>query len=466
MNIFEYKNIFLIGVGGIGMSALARYFVNLERNVAGYDKTSTDLTKKLEGESVKIHYDDKIDIVPETFKNIERKEDILIIYTPAIPNDNLILSYFKNNNFNILKRSEVLGEIVSSFKGIAVAGTHGKTSVSAMLAHILSGSELGCSAFLGGISKNINSNFITSSKSEYVVAEADEFDRSFLRLYPYFGVITSIDADHLDIYENLEELQNSFSEFVKNIKNNGTLFIKKDISIEIDNKNINVLRYSLNNGGDYYALNIRNKNGFYTYDVKIPNNNTIFNVELGVTGLFNIENSIAAIAVANQLGVSDMHIKEALKDFNGIKRRFEYKINDEIIYIDDYAHHPEEIKACIDATKKLYTNKKITGIFQPHLYSRTKDFAGEFAKSLEILDEIIILDIYPARELPIEGVSSEIIFNKIKTKHKYMSTLHEIVEFVKNSEIEVLLTMGAGNIDTKVEEIKSVLLNKYNIEAK
>ncbi len=461
MNITDYKYIFFIGVGGIGMSALARYFINRGIYVAGYDKTATILTARLNKEGVDIHFEDNIELIPDVFKQIDKKHETLIIYTPAIPDNLNELNYFIDNKYNIFKRSEILGNIVNSSKGIAVAGTHGKTSVSTMITQILKNSELDCSAFLGGISKNFDGNFVSSENSEYVVAEADEFDRSFLKLHPYFGIITSIDADHLDIYKNKNSLINSFVSFAENIKEGGTLFIKKGITININNTK--TYTYSLQDGGDYYADNLRIHNELYTFDVITPDK-TIFDVRLGISGLFNVENSIIAIAVANQLGVNEIHIKKSLKEFTGIQRRFDYKINDKIIYIDDYAHHPEEIKACITATKHIYKDKKITGIFQPHLYSRTKDFADEFAKSLELLDELILLDIYPARELPIEGVNSDMILKKVNLSNKENCNLSELFDVLKSKEIEVLLTMGAGDIDTKVEEIKELLIKKYKIE--
>ncbi len=451
----------MLGIGGIGMSALARYFLNKGADVYGYDRTETSLTKQLVREGIDIHYDDNVNFIPEVFKKENLKYDVLIIYTPAIPDDNAEINFFLKNNRKLYKRAEILGEIMNTNHGIAIAGTHGKTSVSTMIAHILKSSGRNCDAFLGGISKNYKTNFLFSENSNYVVAEADEFDKSFLKLLPQIAVITSVDADHLDIYKNKNAVAESFQKFADNIQAGGTLILKQNINI--NNKNIRKYTYSINEKADYYAGNIKIKDGYYVFDVIAPRT-TIKNVCLGIPGLFNVENSVAAIAVALQLQVEEDDIRNALANFCGIERRFDYKINDKVVYIDDYAHHPEEIKACINAVRHLFKDKKITGIFQPHLYSRTRDFADDFAKSLETLDELFLLDIYPAREKPVEGVSSKLIFDKVNIKSKKMTTLTSLINDLQHTDIQVLISMGAGNIDTKVNDITKLLTKKYNIQ--
>ena len=459
MNIENIHNVYFIGIGGIGMSAIARYFKSLNMNVAGYDKTPSALTNELINEGINIHFDDNV-------KNISKLhtadiDNTLVIYTPAIPENNSELNYFKNHNFEIYKRSKVLGLIANNKQGIAVAGTHGKTTVSTLIAHILKQSKLDCSAFLGGISNNYNSNLLLSNKSNFVVVEADEFDKSFLQLYPYFAVVTSVDADHLDIYGDKKHLEKSFLKFISQIQKTGKLLIKKSVNITNElSSDVEKFTYSLNSKADFFANEITLINGTYFADIVTPDK--IFKkVEIGLPGLFNVENSIAAFAVAYLLGVDENDIRAALITSKGVRRRFNYILKtDNLIYIDDYAHHPNELKACISSARELFPNKKLTGIFQPHLYSRTRDFATQFAKSLELLDSLILLDIYPARELPIEGVSSKIIFDKVNIDNKIICTKNELINILKEQDLQVLLTLGAGDIDRLVKPIKEYLETK------
>jgi len=459
MDIDKLQKVYFIGIGGIGMSAIARFFKSIGKDVSGYDRTSTDLTKNLINEGMDIHFFDDVNLIPENFKEINEIDRNLIVYTPAIQDNHKELNYFKKNGFVLLKRSEVLGLISNKQKGIAVAGTHGKTTVSTIIAHLLKQSDKDCSAFLGGISKNYNSNLLLSEKSNYVVVEADEFDRSFLKLYPYLEVITSVDADHLDIYKNKEQLKHSYKQFIKQIKPNGKLIIKKGIDLNLnDDKKIKRFTYSLDSEADFFAKNITLENGKYWFDIVTPTT-VIKNLSLGLTGLMNVENAVAAVAVAYMVGVGEESLRLSLKSFLGVKRRFDFIIKkDDLTYIDDYAHHPEEIKACINSVKKLFPGRKITGVFQPHLYSRTRYFADEFAKSLDLLDELILLEIYPARESPIKGINSKLILDKVSLKEKTLCPFYKLIEKFKEKELEILLTLGAGDIDKLVEPIKKQLL--------
>lgn len=440
------------------MSALARYFKTLGKNVSGFDRTSTSLTDALQAEGIVIHFEDNVSLIPENV--IAEKENSLIIFTPAVPATHNEFGYFREHGYKIMKRAEVLGFIFSNRKGVGVAGTHGKTTTSTMVAHLLKQSKLDCSAFLGGISKNYNSNLLLSTSSEIVVAEADEFDRSFLRLFPYLAIVTSTDADHLDIYGTHEEVIKSFNLFVRQINKHGVLIYKKGIRLDLKNmKDINIFSYSVDGEADFYPFNVKLVDGLYAFDIQTPNG-IMKGLKLGIPGKMNLENSIAAIAAAQMLGVTDEELKAGLENFSGVKRRFEYHIRtNDFVYIDDYAHHPEELKACITSARSIYPTKKITGIFQPHLFSRTRDFADGFAKSLSLLDEIIILDIYPAREEPIPGVTSNIIFEKITVKNKLLCPKDELINILKSRNPEVLITMGAGDIDKLVEPIKKLFTN-------
>ncbi len=457
----KIKASYFIGIGGIGMSALARYFHNIGILTEGYDKTPGKLTEELIKEGINIHFEDNIEKINSEIKEFN-KQEILVIYTPAIPDNHIELNWFKNENYKVYKRSEILGLTTNQYKTVAVAGTHGKTSVSTIIAHIFKHTDMKFNAFLGGISNNYNSNLILNDNPdevEYVVTEADEFDRSFLSLYPWCGVITSVDEDHLDIYEDLKDLKETFGKFTGQIHKCGYLLIKKDVEIKKADFPVNTFTYSLNEKADYYAENIKTDANKSSFNVVTPNK-TINNVVIHIPGNLNIENVIAATAVANMHGIPEQEIKEALKTWTGVKRRFEYIVNTpEIIYIDDYAHHPEELKSFIGSVKDIYKEKHITGIFQPHLFTRTRDFAEEFAQSLDILDKVFLLDIYPAREEPIEGITSELIFNKIKLKDKLQVSKEELLNNININEIDVLLTIGAGDIDRLVEPIKQMLNN-------
>lgn len=452
----KYKSIYFIGIGGIGMSNLARYFLSKGMPVAGYDRTETALTKALEAEGANIHYVDDIEVVPQAFLN---KHDTLIIYTPAIPETNNELTYFKNAGFKLMKRSQVLGEITKSGNAICVAGTHGKTTVSSMTAHLLRQSHVDCNAFLGGILKNYDSNLLLSDKSPIMVVEADEYDRSFHWLEPWIAIITSADPDHLDIYGTPKAYRESFEKFSSLIRENGYVIIKKDIPLTPRcRKSVKMFTYSASQG-DFHAENIRVGNGEIFFDMVTPDT-TIRDIQLGVPMKVNIENAVAAIAAATIGGVSADEIKSGMKSFAGAKRRFDFQIKtSDMVLLDDYAHHPKELSASIESIKMLYPDKKISGIFQPHLYTRTRDFADEFAQSLSLLDEVILLDIYPAREKPIEGVSSEIIFEKISSPQKKLLKKEELIDYIRNKNFDVLVTLGAGDIDTLLPEIKKTVEN-------
>lgn len=454
VNLDRIHNVYFLGVGGIGMSAIARYFKNVGKKTSGYDKVSRPITDRLQHEGIAVNFKDNIECIPETFKN---KENTLVIITPAIPASNNQLNYFIQQDFTIKKRSEVLGLIANSQNSIAIAGTHGKTTISTMVSFFMQQSRIGCNAFLGGVSKNFNTNLVVNTDSKIMVVEADEFDRSFLHLHPQSAIISAIDADHLDIYKNKNAVNDAFNQFIQQIKPNGTLIIHSGINPDIINRDdINVYTYSLNGNSYFKAENISIDNGLYQFDF-VGKNVIISDLKLGLPGRINVENAVAAIAMAYLNGTHQDEIYNAVPKFKGIERRFDYQINrKDFVYIDDYAHHPEELKAAITSVKELFKNKKVTGIFQPHLYSRTRDFANEFAQSLDLLDEIILLDIYPAREEPIPGVTSEIIFNKIKKPNKVLCTKNNVIEILKERNPEVLITLGAGDIDELVQPIKKM----------
>ncbi len=444
------------------MSALARYFRMGGYDIAGYDRTKTPLTDELSNEGCVIHYHDDMKMIPDEFKNAESRNTTLIVVTPAIPPDHDELTYFKKESFTILKRSELLGSITRYAKGIAIAGTHGKTTVSTMTAHILKQSELDCTAFLGGVSKNYNSNLITG-KGDLVVMEADEYDRSFLQLYPVIAVITSVDPDHLDIYGNYQNLEKAFLSFVNQVSEEGCILLKKGLKIEGKiPERIRTYNYALETEADFYATNIRRRENYYLFDAITPESR-IKDLHLGYGGRMNVENAMAAIGVASLLKVPAETIKKALLHFSGVKRRFDFKIySDDLVFIDDYAHHPEEIKRCIEAVRELFPGKMITGVFQPHLFSRTRDLAAEFARSLERLDRLILLDIYPAREKPIVGISAKLILDQTDLKNKILCSKTELIRIIENENVEVLITMGAGDIDQLVDPIRKVLVKRGN----
>ncbi len=451
MNIEDYKNIYFVGIGGIGMSAIARYFKAIGKNVSGYDRTQTILTGELEKEGIDIIFKDGVDRIPKIYLN---KNETLVVYTPAIPSNHEQLSFFKKEGFLLMKRAQVLGFLSDPLNGIGIAGTHGKTTVSSLTAHIFKTSALDCNAFLGGIARNYNTNLLLSKTSPWVVLEADEFDRSFLQLHPQVAVVTSMDADHLDIYGEKEELEKTFQDYVRQIKKDGHLVYKK--GLDLAPPDINLYSYSLEEEADFYARDLKLVQGFYQFDLVHPKG-CIEGLKLSYPGRINVENAIAASAVALICGVSHEELRTALNNFMGVRRRFDYRIKHEnLVFIDDYAHHPKELWESISSVKAIYPDKKITGIFQPHLYTRTRDFADGFAESLDLLDELILLDIYPARELPIEGVDSNLILSKMKNKGRICSK-DELIDQIKQSKIEVLLTLGAGDIDKLVEPIEQVL---------
>ncbi len=458
MNINSIKSVYFIGAGGIGMSALVRYFLSKGKKVGGYDRTPSDLTEKLIEEGADIHYEENIEFIPEECKS---KDSTLVIFTPAISQEHKELVYFKENGFEILKRAQVLGMITHTEKGLCVAGTHGKTTTSTMTAHLLHQSHVGCNAFLGGISKNYKTNLLLSETSEYVVIEADEFDRSFHWLTPFATVITAVDSDHLDIYGTREAYLESFNKYTSLITPGGYLIAKKGIELSPRVKeSVNVFSYGIGEG-DFRAENIRIGNGEIIFDYVSPLGN-INDIQLGVPVYVNIENGVAAMALAQIAGVTDEEIKKAMPTFGGVDRRFDFKIKeDNMVFLSDYAHHPAEIKQSISSIKALYPEKKVTVIFQPHLYTRTRDFYKEFAASLSLADEIILLDIYPARELPIEGVSSQLIFDCLENKASaIMCKKEDLADIIANRKIEVLITLGAGDIDNMVPQIYNILKNK------
>jgi UDP-N-acetylmuramate--alanine ligase len=446
MNLNNIHNVYFIGIGGIGMSALARYFVANKKYVAGYDKTRTEITDQLESLGVEIHFEDDINQIESRLLN---PETTLIIYTPAIPKSHKEFNYFKDNGFEVLKRSTVLGEITKNTFCFAVAGTHGKTTTTSILGHLLYQCNVEVTAFLGGISQNYNSNLILNG-NKITVVEADEFDRSFLTLTPDMACITSMDADHLDIYGEAEELQKSFIEFSQKIKPNGKLFVKKGLPLK-------GITYGIDTNADYSAINIKIIDGAYVFDVKTPST-ILKNFKFNLPGRHNLSNALIALAMSVEYGIPQQQLAEALASYQGVKRRFTYHIkSDDLIFIDDYAHHPQEINALHQAVREMYPNKKVLAIFQPHLFSRTRDFGDDFAKSLSQFDEIILLEIYPARELPIEGITSKWLLDKIKNNHKKLIQKSELISEIKRSNAQVILTIGAGDIGEEVKHIKDAL---------
>ncbi len=462
MSVLNYKRVYFLGIGGIGMSALARYFHHYGIQVAGYDKTSTPLTRELETEGIAVHYSDDATLIAN-FLEDEKKEQVLVVYTPAIPSDLQEYQYVLGKGYELKKRAEVLGLITQSFTTIAVAGTHGKTTTSSLIAHILKTANINTYAFLGGITKNYHTNLLLGNeeqKNAVVVVEADEYDRSFLTLHPDIAVITSVDADHLDIYGDVSYMHESYTLFAQQVKPAGTLIVKKNVdkTLSLHSKR---LTYDVTLKSDYSIENVGIANGTFQYDVLGPSLH-LKSLQIGLPGLHNVENSIAAIAVAQLMGVSHEHIREAIRSFQGVKRRFDYQVkNERMVYIDDYAHHPEELKAAISAARSLFPGKKITGIFQPHLFSRTRDFADGFAESLSLVDELILLEIYPAREKPITGINAALLLNKASVKDKKLLTKQEVIRHIEQNkaEVEVLMTLGAGDIDELVEPLRKILSN-------
>ncbi len=446
----KYKNAYFIGIGGIGMSAIARYFKFKGLNVAGYDRTESELTDTLQKEGIDVHYVDNVDFIPKDIENT------LVVYTPAIPHDLKELNYVMDNGYNVFKRSKVLGEITDGERCLAVSGTHGKTTTSTLTAHILDESGEGCSAFLGGISKNYDTNLLMSH-TPTVVVEADEFDRSFLQLHPEIAVITAMDADHLDIYGDLEHVHEAFKAFASQVS--GTVIAKLGLDITSKDTNAKILRYHYNDPkADFYARNPQpDKLGYFSFDIVWPGG-VIEGVKCGTPGWVNVENSVAAAAICLTYGLKPEAIKHAIGTFQGVKRRLDIHVNTEkISYIDDYAHHPKELSTAISSMRDIFPGRKLTAIFQPHLYTRTRDFADDFAAALSKVDKLILLDIYPAREEPIPGVTSEIIFDKVTAPEKVMLHKEELMGYLEKEPVDVLITFGAGNIADFIAPITELL---------
>ena len=448
-----YSNIYFIGIGGIGMSAIARYYHQKGLKVTGYDKTPSELTHALESEGIEVHYEDNIDFIP---KDTERT---LVVYTPAIPKDMGELVYVQENGYRVIKRSRTLGEIAHGQRCLAVAGTHGKTTTSTLLAHIFQDSGEGCSAFLGGISKNHNTNLLVSSNNT-IVAEADEFDRSFLQLFPEIAVITSMDADHLDIYSDISTMHEAFRDFAAQVS--GTVITKIGLPINAEDTKARILRYSYDDPeADFHADSIEvDQCGYFTFDLHWPGG-VMKDCTVGIPGWINVENAVAASAIALTYGIDPEKVKHALASFQGVKRRFDIHLNTpECSYIDDYAHHPKEIAAAVSSMREIFPGRKLTAIFQPHLYTRTRDFADEFAEALSKVDKLILLDIYPAREEPIPGVTSEIIFRSVTSAEKVILTKEELMDYLQDEPVDILITFGAGNIDRYIGPITEMLCQR------
>ena len=458
---FKYDSLYFIGAGGIGMAALERYFLAKGMRVAGYDRTRTALTDELEREGVEICYDESAKLIPAYCTD---PRNTLVVYTPAIPESHEGLQYFRTHNFNILQRAHLLGIITRNSHGLCFSGTHGKTTTSSMAAHILHCSPIGCNAFLGGILRNYNSNFLLDADSDYTVIEADEFDRSFHHLTPYMAVVTATDPDHLDIYGTEEAYLESFARFTELVRPDGALIVHTGLKLKPrPAKGVRVYSYSRDEG-DFHATNVRKGNGEITFDFVSADGHVIKDISLGVPVDINIENAVAAMAVCSLVGVDDDTMRHAMATFGGAKRRFEFWLkqpgdNGKVV-IDDYAHHPDELKASIRSVRDLYQDRKLTVIFQPHLYSRTRDFAPQFAQALSLADDVILLDIYPAREEPLPGVTSEIIYREIKCPHKMLCTKQELLDVVKRHEFDVLLTAGAGDICNFLPEICEIIERK------
>ena len=452
MDVRTLKRVYFVGIGGIGMSALARYFRQQGVSVSGYDRTETELTKQLVSEGISIHYADDITLAD---KGAE-----LVVYTPAIPASHAELNWYRDNKYPVYKRSDVLQWITDALFAVTVAGTHGKTTISTTIGYLLRETGYGCNAFLGGISVNYNSNY-WSSGNETAVIEADEYDRSFLKLHPDIAVLTAMDADHLDIYGTVEEMEAAFIQYTKNIKPGGTLIAKHGLKRSKELVASNILTYSLqNDAADVYGNNIVQKDGGYIFDV-VAKDWTVENIQLPIGGMHNVENAIVATTVAQLLKIDAAKVKNAFAGFKGIKRRFEYIVkNDRVVYIDDYAHHPEELAALIGSAKRLFAGRKCVVAFQPHLFTRTRDFADGFAHSLDMADEVILLDIYPARELPITGVSTQMIADRMTNKSHTILSKEGLLEYVRTAPLDMLITAGAGDIDKLVSPIKKILENK------
>ncbi len=455
----EWKFVYFIGIGGIGMSALARWFHANGYQVAGYDKTTTALTDALEKEGIPVIFDERMEVVPGTFS--DRKENTLVVYTPAVPAGHPQLTYFRDNGFTLKKRAGVLGMIAGEMTTIGVAGTHGKTTTSSMVAHLLRHARVNTAAFLGGITNNYNSNLLLNEPAAamqdvFCVVEADEFDRSFLTLYPDMAVVTATDADHLDIYGEHDHLLASFQAYVDQIKNGGVLFLKKGLPLK-GNPRIRVYEYGLEEGA-YHAGDVRVENARFVFDLHYPEG-TIRDIRLQLPGFHNVENAVAAAGIALQAGLEPEAVRDGLTTFAGVRRRFEYVLEGERVFIDDYAHHPAEITAFLSSVRALYPGRRITAVFQPHLFTRTRDFADAFAESLDLADQLYLLDIYPAREQPIEGVDAAMLLAKVSLKDKQLVTKTQLLEELQVQAPDILVTIGAGDIDKLVVSLKEILQN-------
>ena len=456
----EIKSVYFVGAGGIGMSALERYFLHNGIFVGGYDKTPAELTERLREEGAQIHYEENVDLIPAECRD---PQTTLVVYTPAIPAEHKELVWFRENGFEIHKRAQVLGTLTKQMKGLCVAGTHGKTTTTAMTAHLLHESHVGCNAFLGGITKNYGTNYLINLKSPFVVIEADEFDRSFHHLRPFASVITSTDADHLDIYGTEEAYLESFRHYTELIQPEGALIVHTDLKMKANpQKGVRVFSYSRTEG-DFHAENLRIGNGRIIFDFVSPFEN-IKDVELGVPVSINIDNGIAAMALAQIAGATAEEIRRGMLTFSGVDRRFDFKLkNDRIVFLSDYAHHPAEIKQSILSLREVFSGRKLSAIFQPHLFTRTRDFYKDFAASLSLLDEVVLTEIYPAREQPIPGVTSQLIFDNLRPDmEKHMLCKEDLPNYVREHDFDVLVVLGAGNVDNYVPELTEILKKKYN----
>jgi UDP-N-acetylmuramate--alanine ligase len=461
VNLKSIHSVYLIGIGGIGMSALARWFKQNNYTVGGYDKTASDLTKALEAEGMWIHYSDNVDEIPAEFK---QKDSSLIIFTPAIPKDHVELNFFRDQTYQLYKRSQVLGFLTKELKTIGIAGTHGKTTTSSMAAHIMNESGMPCSAFLGGITQNYNTNVLIGNHIEgsgWVVAEADEYDRSFLQLSPDIAVINNMDPDHLDIYENEQAFYNSFNEYVKRLKPNGILIRRVDVDIQTPPQASKSVTFGESVDADYRIQNVVVEDGGVSFSID-HDFSRWNNIRIEMPGMHNVMNATAAFLAAHLAGVSIDSIRASLATFGGVKRRFEYIYkNENLVYVDDYAHHPTELEALLKAVRMVFPGKKIATIFQPHLYTRTRDFMNEFAQSLALTDELLLLDIYPARELPIEGITSDVLLELIPSKNKKVVTKDSLLDELEKLNFDVVVTAGAGDIDRFIQPIKMLCEGKY-----
>lgn len=453
------KKIYFLGIGGIGMSALARYFKAKGFEVAGYDRTSSELTRELEKEGISIHYEDDVEMIPMAFCD---KATTLVVYTPAVPANMGEFVWLRENGFEIMKRSQVLGEVTRMQRAICISGTHGKTTTSTMTSHLLHNSHVECNAFLGGISKNFSRNLLLSEKSDLVVVEADEYDHSFLTLSPYMAVVTAVDADHLDIYGTEENYRKGFENFISLIQPGGVLLMKKGLPIQPRlQQDVKLYTYSVTEG-DFHAENIRIGGGDIIFDYVTPDG-VIKDIELGVPVYVNIENGVAAMTMAYLNGATADEIRSAMKSFSGVKRRFDFHIKTkDFAFLDDYAHHPQELKSSIESVRALYPGKRLCAVFQPHLYTRTRDFADDFARSLSMVDQLVLLDIYPAREKPIEGVDSKMLLDKVTIQDKTISSKAGLVDCLRKKDFDVLLMVGAGDLDLLIPDVEMMLLSKIN----